>query len=428
MILILLLSLAFAGLVVVGLPIAFSMIVATTLAIWAGGQIPMVTIAQRLGSGVENFTYLAIPLFILAGAIMEESGISLRLVNLARVLVGHIRGGLGMVVVVSEIFFSGISGSSLADASAIGSLMFPSLRDSGYHPARATAIIAASCAMGILIPPCLTMVILGALAGVSVSALFIAGFLPGFLMGLALMILIYFQARKGRVPGGGARVSWAETWRAFKASILPLLMPVIIFGGILGGVFSPTEASAVAALYATVLGMFVYRKITWRKMVDIFVQTTVVTGAIGLILGAAAAFAWLLALQGLPAAVAGAVTGLSTNPVVFLVGANLIFMFFGAVLDGIPALILFVPILMPVSNALGIDPLHFTLLSVASLGIGLIIPPVGIMLLVICSITRTPVGEVAQAMVSYLLILAVCLLVIIAVPWFVLVLPRALGF
>jgi len=333
-----------------------------------------------------------------------------------------------MVVVVSEIFFSGISGSSLADASAIGSLTFPSLRDSGYHPARATAIIAASCAMGILIPPCLTMVILGALAGVSVSALFIAGFLPGFLMGLALMVLIYVQARKGLVPGGERRASRAETWDAVKASVLPLLMPVIIFGGILGGVFSPTEASAVAVLYALALGMVVYRKITWRKLLEIFVQTAVITGAIGLILGAAAVFAWLLALQGMPAAVAAAVTRLSTNRVVFLVGANLIFMFFGAVLDGIPALILFVPILMPVSNALGIDPLHFTLLSVASLGIGLIIPPVGIMLLVICSITRTPVGEVAQAMVSYLLILAVCLLAIIAVPWVVLVLPRALGF
>ena len=425
---ILLLSVVLAALVVVGVPIAFSMILATALAIWAVGEIPMVTIAQRLGSGVENFTYLAIPLFILAGAIMDEAGISIRLVRLARALVGHIRGGLGMVVVVSEIFFSGISGASLSDASAIGSLMFPSLRDAGYQPARATAIIAASCAMGILIPPCLTMVILGALAGVSVSALFIAGFLPGFLMALALMVLIYVQARRGLVPAGEAPASWRETWATFKAALLPLFMPVIIFGGILGGVFSPTEAAAVAVLYAAVLGMLVYRKITVRKLVEIFVQTSITTGAIGLIVGAAGAFAWLLALKGVPAAVAGAVTSLSTNPVVFLVAANLIFMFFGAVLDGIPALILFLPILMPVANALGIDPLHFTLLSVASLGIGLIIPPVGIMLLVICSITKTPVGAVTRVMTPYLAILGVCLLVIIAVPWFVLVLPRLTGF
>lgn len=424
----LLLSVALAALIVVGVPIAFSMILATALAIWVGGQIPMVTLAQRLGSGVENFTYLAIPLFILAGAIMDEAGISIRLVRLARALVGHIRGGLGMVVVVSEIFFSGISGASLSDASAIGSLMFPSLRDAGYQPARATAIIAASCAMGILIPPCLTMVILGALAGVSVSALFIAGFLPGFLMGLALMILIYVQARRGLVPAGDVAVSWRETWSTFKAAVLPLLMPVIIFGGILGGVFSPTEAAAVAVLYALMLGVFVYRKIALRRLVEVFVQTAITTGAIGLIVGAAGAFAWLLALHGVPAAVAGAVTSVSTNPIVFLVAANLIFMFFGAVLDGIPALILFLPILMPVSNALGIDPLHFTLLSVASLGIGLVIPPVGIMLLVICSITRTPVGAVTRMMTPYLAILGVCLLVIIAVPWFVLVLPRLAGF
>lgn len=424
---IVILALGFAALVTGGVPIAFAMLVATALSMWSGGEIPLVSIAQRVGSGVENFTYLAIPLFILAGSIMEESGISQRLVALARALVGHIRGGLGMAAVVSEVFFSGISGSSLADASAIGSLMFPSLRQAGYHPARATAIIAASCAMGILIPPCLTMVILGALAGVSVAALFVAGFLPGFLMAVALMVVIYLQARKGLVPGGETRASWAETFRIFKASVLPLLMPVIIFGGILGGVFSPTEAAAVAVLYAVIVGMFVYRRITWKRLVELFVGTAITTGAIGLILGAATGFAWLLALQGVPAVVAKAVTGISTNPIVFLVAANLIFMVFGAVLDGIPALILFLPILMPVSNALGIDLLHFTLLSVASLGIGLVIPPVGIMLLVICSITATPVGDVAKAMLPYLVILGVCLLLIIAVPWFVLVVPRALG-
>lgn len=421
------LCVSFIAAILLGIPIAFAMLTATAVAMLVEGSLPFALIAQRVGAGVENFTYLAIPLFILAGSIMEESGISTRLVGLARALVGHIRGGMGQVVIVSEIFFSGISGASLSDASAIGSLMYPTLRKSGYERGRAVALIAAACAMGILIPPCLTMVVLGALAGVSVGALFVAGFLPGLVMAFALMLLVYVQARRGLLPGGEPRVSWVDTWRAFRAAIIPLMLPVIIFGGILGGVFSPTEAASIAVLYAFVVAAFVYRELSAAAFYRILVQTATITGAIGLVLGAAAAFTSLLALSGIPAQVASAVTSLSRNPIVFLVAANLIFMLFGAILDGIPALLLFVPILMPVSNQLGIDPLHFTLVAVASLGIGLIIPPIGILLLVICSITQAPLGEVSRAMWPYLVILGVCLLFIIAVPSVVLVLPRAFG-
>lgn len=421
------LCLAFAVLLCLSVPIAFAMLTATALAMAVGGSLPYALIAQRVGAGVENFTYLAIPLFILAGVIMEHSGISTRLVALARALVGHIRGGMGQVVIVSEIFFSGISGASLSDASAIGSLMYPTLKQSGYEPGRAVAIIAAACAMGILIPPCLTMVVLGALAGVSVAALFVAGFLPGLLMALALMVFVYVQARRGVLPGGLEKASWRETWQAFKGSILALMLPVIIFGGILGGVFSPTEAAAVAVLYALVIALFVYRELTWKSLYKLFVDTAVITGAIGLILGAATGFTSILALEGAPTAVGNLVSSVSTNPIVFMIAANLIFIFFGAILDGIPALLLFIPILMPVASSLGIDPLHFTLVSVASLGVGLVIPPIGIMLLVICSITQTPLAVVARAMLPYLVILGACLLFIIAVPTVVLVLPRAVG-
>ena len=328
---------------------------------------------------------------------------------------------------MSEVFFSGISGASLSDASAIGSIMYPTLRQSGYDSGRAVALIAAACAMGILIPPCLTMVVLGALAGVSVGALFVAGFLPGLVMALALMLLVYVLSRRGLLPAGEPRASRLETWRAVRESIIPLMLPVIIFGGILGGVFSPTEAAAVAVLYAFVVAAVVYRELTWCAIYRILVQTATITGAIGLVLGAAAAFASLLALEGVPARVAEAVIGLSSSPIVFLIVANLIFMLFGALLDGIPALLLFIPILMPVSTTLGIDPLHFTLVSVASLGIGLIIPPIGIMLLVLCSITGAPLSAVSRAMWPYLLILGACLLFMIAVPSVVLVLPRAFG-
>lgn len=417
----------FVALIVIGLPIAFGMLLATALTLVIDDTMPMAMLGQRMGTGVENFTYLAIPLFILAGSIMEHSGISRRLVHLARALVGHLPGGMGHVVIVSEIFFSGISGASLSDASAIGSLMFPALRRSGYDPGRATALIAAACAMGILIPPCLTMVVLGALAGVSVSALFFAGFLPGFVMAIALMGFVYYQSKRGILPGGEARVSWRETGHAALDAVIPLMMPVIIFGGILGGVFSATEAAAVAVLYAAIVGMVIYREIGLATMYRILVDTAVITGAIGLILGAAAGFATLIALNGLPNLVSDLILGISKSPIVFMVAVNLVFIIFGAVLDGIPALLLFVPIFLPVATSLGIDPLHFALVSVASLGIGVIIPPIGIMLLVICSISGTSLQEASRALMPYLVILGICLLIIIAFPWVVLVVPRAMA-
>jgi C4-dicarboxylate transporter DctM subunit len=423
----LILCIAFVGLIVLGVPIAFSMLGATALAMLFGGNLPMALIGQRVGAGIDNFTYLAIPLFVLAGSIMEQSGISTRLVALARAMVGHFHGGMGQVVIVSEVFFSGISGASLSDASAIGSIMYPTLQKAGYEQGRAVALIAAACAMGILIPPCLTMVVLGALAGVSVGALFVAGLIPGLVMAVALMLLVNFQSRRGLLPAGETKATRAELMLALRRAAVPLMLPVIIFGGILGGVFSPTEAAAVAVAYAFIVAGVIYREISAAALYRILSQTATITGAIGLVLGAAAAFASLLALEGIPGQVADLVINLSRNPIVFLIVANLIFIIFGAILDGIPALLLFIPILMPVAKTLGIDPLHFTLVSIASLGVGLIVPPIGIMLLVICSITGASLSAVSRAMGPYLVILGACLLFMIAVPSVVLVLPRAFG-
>jgi C4-dicarboxylate transporter DctM subunit len=425
--LIAILSICIVVLTVIGIPIAFAILAGTALVVGIGGNLPLPFIAQRISSSIDNFTYLAIPLFVLAGNIMESSGISLRLVNFARALVGHLRGGMGQVVIVSEIFFSGISGASLSDASAIGSIMFPALKRSGYPPEIATALIAAACAMGILIPPCLTMVVLGAISGVSVSALFLAGLLPGLLMAFALMGYVYWQARRGVLPSGDRRQTWAETWVAGRASIVPLMMPLIIFGGIFGGVFTPTEAAAVAVLYAFLVAAFWYRELTLKQVYALLVDTATITGAIGLILGAATAFSTLLAIDGAPAKIAQLVIDFTTNPIVFLIFSNVIFVLFGALLDGIPAILLFIPILLPIAQKLGVDPLHFTLLSVASLGIGIVVPPIGVMLLVICSITKTPLRKVSWAMIPYMGILLGCLLIIILFPSIVLVLPRALG-
>jgi C4-dicarboxylate transporter DctM subunit len=421
------LCIGFVLCLVLGVPIAFSMIIASVIAVVSSDSLPLPLIAQRLGSGIDNFTYLAIPLFILAGAIMERSAISIRLVEFAKSLVGHFRGGMGQVVIVSEIFFSGISGASLSDASAIGSIMFPTLKKSGYEPAKAVALIAAACAMGILIPPCLTMVVLGALAGVSVSALFVAGFLPGFFMAVALMVLVYVQSKRGLLPAGERKASFAERIQALRGAVFPLLLPIIIFGGILGGVFSPTEAAGVAVLYALLVATFIYKEMTFKLFYALLVDTAVTTGAIGLILGAASAFSAILSFGGVPDQVADLIIGFSSDPLFFLIAANLVFLFFGAVLDGIPALLLFVPILLPVAKSLGINTLHFALMSVASLGVGLVVPPIGILVLVVCSITKTPLGDVSKAMVPYLGILMLCLLLMIVFPPLILYLPQHFG-
>lgn len=415
----------FIGLLALGIPVAFSMTVATI-----GGfvvlDIPLETIAQKMMAGIEPFPFVAIPLFILAGALMETGGISRRLVNLATALIGHIRGGLGMVVVVSELLFSGISGSSVADASAIGSILIPSLVKAGYPPERAAAIVAAASGMGILIPPCLVMVILGAMSGLSISALFIAGFLPGALMALTLMIVIHIQARRGVLPGTHGKFSWARLGTAFKESVLPLGMPVVLFGGILGGVATATEAAVLAILYAILLDVFVYRELKRADYSRMLVQTAITTGAVSMLAGVATAMSWIFATLGVPQVIAGALQQVTSSPYLLLALVMITIIIFSSILDGLPALIIFYPILAATVAKYGVDPLHFGLLSVAALGIGLILPPVGLLLVVVCQIGGVSLGKVTRPMMPYIGILIATLLVIAYIPWVVLVLPRML--
>jgi tripartite ATP-independent transporter DctM subunit len=415
----------FVGLLVFGVPVAFSMALATI-----GGfivlEIPLETVAQKMLSGIEPFPFVAIPLFVLAGGLMETGGISRRLVNLATAIVGQIRGGLGIVVVASEVLFSGISGSSVADASAIGSILIPSLVKAGYPPERAAAIVAAASGMGILIPPCLVMVILGAMSGLSISALFIAGFLPGFLMALTLAIVIHIQARRGTLPGSHGTFSWARLRAAFREAVLPLGMPVVLFGGILGGVTTATEAAVLAVIYAVVVDFFVYKEIKRKDFGKILVQTGITTGAVSLLAGVATSMSWVFATMGVPQAIATAVQQVTTSPWLLLTLVMLVLIVFSSILDGLPALIIFYPILAATVAKYGVDPLHFGLLSVAALGIGLVVPPAGLLLVVVCQIGGVNLSAAARPMIPYVAILIATLLVIAYVPWVVLVLPRLL--
>ncbi len=413
------------ALLALGMPVAFSMALATIAGFYVL-EIPLETVAQKMMSGIEPFPFVAIPLFVLAGALMETSGISRRLVALATALVGHIRGGLGIVVVASEVLFSGISGSSVADASAIGSILIPSLTKAGYPPERAAAIVAAASGMGMLIPPCLVMVILGAMSGLSISALFIAGFLPGFLMALTLSIVIHIQARRGTLPAGHGRFSWPALRSAMREAILPLGMPIVIFGGILGGVTTATEAAVLAVIYALVLDLFIYREITPKDLMRMLVQTGVTTAAVSLLAGVATGMSWTFATTGVPQLIADALQHITTSPFILLALVTITLIVFASLLDGLPALIIFYPILSVTVAKYGIDPLHFGLVAVAALGIGLVVPPVGLLLVVVSQIGRVSLSSVTMPMMPYIAILIATLLVIASMPAVVLFLPRLL--
>jgi C4-dicarboxylate transporter DctM subunit len=325
---------AFGLLLVVNVPVSFSMILACILALLWQGSIPISTVTLKLYSGIDTFSFLAIPLFILAGGFMEQGGISQRLVLFAKNLVGHVRGGLGFVVVVAEIFFSGISGSSIADASAIGSLLLPSMAKAGYTPPRAAAIVAAATGMGMMIPPCLNMVVLGAMANISIAGLFMGGFLPGFLMAATLMVVIYIQSVKGILPGAeGKRASFRNIVASFRDSVVPLLMPVIIFGGIFSGVFTATEAASVATIYAFIVSVFIYREITIKDVEKILVDTAILTGVVCLLVGAATGFSWILATHQVPNILGKFIGSVSEGRVVFLILTIALFLVFGMILE-----------------------------------------------------------------------------------------------
>lgn len=417
---------AFIALVAIGIPIAYSMGIASIFFLLAEGRLPLALVAQRLFAGLDSFPLMAVPFFIFAGLLMDTGGISARLVALAKVLIGHVRGGLAMVVMLAEVFFSGISGSTTADISAIGSTMIPAMRRAGYSPQRAAAIVAAASSMGVLIPPCIMMVVLGSLVNISIGRLFVAGFLPAAVMVVGLMALIVVQARRGILPPSEARAPRGSAWRAFKDSLLALLLPVIIFGGILLGIATPTEIAAVAAVYALVVSVFFYKEVDMRGLMKVAESTIVLTGAAMLLIGLAMTFSWILASQQTPALIAQLMLSLGGGGTGFLLVSIVVFLIAGVFLEGLPALIILMPILLPVAERLGVDPLHFGILAIGTVGVGIFLPPIGIGLLLSAAIAGASLGSVSRVFTPYLLVLIASLIVIAVFPWITLILPRLL--
>jgi tripartite ATP-independent transporter DctM subunit len=405
-----------------GVPLAFTLALTSLTYLLGIGGVSLIILPIKILGGVDSFVLLAIPLFIVGGAFMESGGISERIVDLAMAIVGRVRGGLAMVAVVAEILFSGISGSTAADVSAISSLLVPSMRRAGYSGPEAVSVVAAASAMGILVPPCLTMVVLGSLVNLSIVTLFLAGFVPAFILAAVLLILIALRARRQNWPVS-KRVTTLELARAARRAAVPLGLPIILFGGIFSGLTTVTEAALIAVVYALVAGMFM-GGIRRDELPEQLARSGVVTATTLWVLAAASAFAWILVREWVPQMLGEWIGGVGAGRTGVLAMTVALFVVVGALLEGLPALLIFGPILFPISRLVGIDPVHYGIVIVAAMGIAFFLPPVGVGLSIAAGIARVDIDEVSRTYVPYLAALLIGLALIAAFPVITLVLPR----
>jgi tripartite ATP-independent transporter DctM subunit len=410
-------------LIVLGLPIAYAIGIAALVAAWWVG-IPMEAVLLKVSDGVDNFSLLAIPFFVLAGALMAEGGIALRLVNFANIFVGFIRGGLAMVNILASMFFGGISGSSVADTSSIGSIMIPMMKRQGYDDAFSVNVTITSSTQGIVIPPSHNAVIYSYAAGgtVSIASLFLAGIVPGIMIGLALMALAAILATARDYPKG-ERVPLREALKASGEAVLGLITVIIIVGGVIGGVFTATESAAIAVIYAFVITMFVYREIGWRDLPRLVHNVAKTVAMVMILIGFASGFAYMMALMQLPAKVTAAILTVSQNKYVVLALINITLLFLGTIMDMAPLILICTPIFLPVIKAIGVDPVHFGIIMLLNLGIGLVTPPVGSTLFVGCAIGKVSIEEVSRKLWPFWLTMLIVLLLVTYLPPLAMTIP-----
>lgn len=414
-------------------PIAISLGLVSAMTMYGSG-IPLQAMIQRMFAALDSFPLTAIPFFILAGALMEVSGISTRLVNFAQSLVGRATGGLGLVAVLSAMFFAAISGSSAATTAAIGGILIPAMSARGYPRPFATSVQASSGELGVVIPPSIPMIIFALTAGVPVSIgdLFLGGVLPGFLVAGFLMVTVYLVSKKngyGKVNPDAAIDGLGPqqgVWESFKAAILPLLLPVLILGGIYGGVFTPTEAAAAAVCFALIIGVVIFRTITFEKLITALRSSLLNTVVILLIISSASVFGWVLTANRIPEMVSGVFIAISDNPLVFLLLINLLLLLVGMFLETGAAVTVLAPILTPVALQMGIDPVHFGILMIVNLAVGMTTPPVGVNLFVACQIAGLRIEHIVKSMLPFYAALLTALAIITYVPGLSLWLPQLL--
>ena len=426
---VLILLLVFVGLFALGVPIAVCIGVSTlaTMLVTMAFDPAVTTIAQRMAGGLNSFALLAIPLFILSGQLMAHGGIARRLIEFSKALIGMVPGGLAFVNVISCTLFGAISGSAVAATSAIGGFMIPEMNKEGYDKNFNAAVTATASTTGLLIPPSNVLIVYAvASGGVSIAALFVAGYVPGILVGLGLMAVCAYYARRHNFPRG-QRVPFAVTVQKTLAALPSLFLIVLVIGGILGGIFTATEAGAIAVLYAFGLSALVYREIRLSQLQEILLKSAETTAIVMFLIATSMAMSWILAYENIPAIVAAALVELSDNPILILLLINLVLLMVGIFMDMTPAVLIFTPIFLPVATELGMSPLHFGIMMVLNLCIGLCTPPVGSILFVGCAIAKTSIGQIVRPMLPMYLAMFAVLMLVTYVPALSEFLPRWFG-
>ncbi len=411
----------------ISMPIATTLLITGMVFLAATGIVDPFIAAQRVATGIDSFPLLAIPFFMLAAELMNCAGITDRMFRLAKCIVGAVPGGLAHVNVLASMLFAGMSGSAVADAAGLGRIEIKAMKEDGYDVEFAAAVTAASSTIGPIIPPSISFVIFGLTAGTSIGGLFLGGFIPGMLMGVSLMILIHIISIS-RGYGKGSPFKFSEFAVALKEAILPLMTPILIVGGIVGGIFTPTEAGAFAILYAFILGKFVYRKIDWEDIPEIIFSTAMSAGNVLFIIATSSLLAWILTMQQVPQHLATLVVEWAPEPWKFLMLVNLLLLILGCFMAAAPVIIMLIPVLLPVATIMGIHPIHLGVVMVLNLMVGLITPPVGLCLFVVSDIAQIPVMRVMRALIPFFIPLLAVLLLITFWADLVMFLPRYLGF
>jgi C4-dicarboxylate transporter DctM subunit len=411
---------------VVGVPISLALGVPTVI-YFLYQDIPLQMIVQRIFAGINNFTLLAIPFFMFAGRVMNEGDITRRIVDFSKAITGAVRGGLAMVNIIASMLFAGISGAATADVASIGAVLIPAMKKEGYSSEYSVAITAMSSIIGPIIPPSVVFILYGVLSGTSIIGLFMAGIIPGIMLGVAQMILVFFEGKKLGLPKGEP-TSWTIFRKSLLSSGLAMILPLIIIGGMLGGVFTATEAGAVASFYALILAMVVYRKLKLPKLWDVLKGTALDTANVMVIVGTSTIFAWMLTSEEIPQKTGAILLSITQNPYLVLLMINALLLFIGTFMDNFPAMIITIPVLLPIVKDLGVHPLHFGVIMTVNLMIGTVTPPVGMVIYLASAIGKTTVEKSAFAMKWLFLVSIGILLLVTYVPAISLFIPKLVGF
>lgn len=399
----------------INIPVAVALGLASMIILMIQDNVPLMVVIQKMFNSTDSFTLMAVPFFILAGKLMETGGISKRLMNFASTMVGSFHGGLASISIVTCMFFAAISGSAAATTAAVGSILIPAMTKRGYDKSFATAVQAAGGTVGVMIPPSVPLILFGVIAGTSIGDLFIAGILPGVFVGFSLILVAYFISRK-RGYGKEEKSSFKEIAIAFKSAILALLMPVIILGGIYGGIFTPTEGSVVAVVYGLIVGLLIYKEIKWKDLPDIFISAAITSSVILFIISGASIFGFLLTREQIPQEISNTMLEITSNSIVLLLIINVILLIVGTFLETSAAIVILAPILVPIVSAAGIDLVHFGVIMVVNLAIGMVTPPIGINLFVASNIANIRLEHIVRAITPFIIILIIDVLILSFMP------------